>query len=400
MFERFKRLVGRSTTTTTVEGTSSVGLVSDWDNEFCLPYKRLSQMPEVVAAVNKIAEQIASMTIHLMENGVQGDRRINNELSRLIDINPSPMMSRRTFMINIVRGMLLEGNGNAAVLPITQNGLISELKILEPSKTSFVDTTDGYYGIKYNQTLYRHDEVLHFVDNPNPNKPYMGQGMQVLLKDIINNIQGADRIKSAFFNGGYVPPIVVKIDAMNDMFKEEKRREKLYNEYLSNTKAGRPWIIPADLIEVEQIKPIALKDLAVHEGVEIDKRTIASLFGVPPYYLGVGTFDIEEHRAFVNSRILPLAKEIEQVMTKRLILNPLWYLKFNTLSLYSYDIETLSKVGKEFHGAGIMTGNEVRNWVGLSPKDDLSELIALENYIPVKDLGKQGKLSKGGEEIE
>ena len=358
-------------------------------------YIPLSQTPEIVAAVNKIANLVGSMTIHLMTNTSKGDQRIKNELSRKIDINPNEFMTRNTFISAVTRALLLEGDGNAVIFPQTEKGLIKNLFLLPPDSVSFMQ--DGFgYKILYNGIQYEPNQLIHVLMNPDPNTPWKGTGNRKSLKTVAKTLNQASITKKGFMESKWKPSVIVKVDGLVDEFSSKEGRGKLLNRYIESNEAGQPWLIPAEQFDVVQVKPLSLNDLAIKDSVELDKKTVASLLDIPAFILGVGTFNNNEWNNFINTRIRSICIAIEQAYTKSLLINPDWYFRFNHRSLYSYDIQTISTVGCDLSTRGIITRNEVRDSLGYSPMDGLDELIILENYIPAGMIGNQKKLVNDG----
>lgn len=374
-----------------------------FDTLTCQGYTSLAHNPEISAGVDTIARLIGSMTIQLMRNTADGDVRIKpvddnplGGLARKIDINPNDYTTREQFIHWIVRTMYLEGNGNAVVYPETRAGYIRNLNPIPPAMASFIP--DGWgYKIVIDGKEYTPDGVLHFVLNPDSYYPWMGTGYRVSLAEVANNLKQASTTQKGFMASKWKPSIIVKVDALTDEFSTPAGRQKLLESYAMSGEAGEPWLIPAEQFSVEQVKPLTLSDLALDAMVTLDKRTVAAVLGIPPFVLGVGDFNRDQWNNFVNTTIMPLARSIEQEMTKKLLLDPSLFFRFNSWSLYSYSVTELVSAGAEMVDRMALRRNEWRGWLNLPPDADMNDLLALENYIPADRLGDQNKLSGGGE---
>lgn len=389
-----QRKIGRANVPYTRSKNPIGLLVSENDKGLeCTGYTSLANNPEVFTACRKIAMLISSMPIMLMENGKSGDIRIFNELSRKIDIEPNRNMTRRTWMESIVMNMMLYGRGNSVVKVYTSRGYLSNLEPIPAERVAFNPPIVGTkYQVIIDGKSYDPNDVLHFVDNPDRFYPWKGKGLTVVLQDVANNLKQASYTKKGFMSSKWKPSVIVKVDAMIDEFSSPEGRRKLLENYVESAEAGEPWLIPADQFDVTTIKPLSLADLAISDSVEMDKRTVASILGVPPFVLGVGDYHKDAWNAFVNNTVRIIAEEIEQELTKKLIINPKWYFKFNILSLMDWDIKTIADVFGSLSDRGFVTGNEVRDRIGMSPAEGLDEFRILENYIPYDMSALQKKL--------
>ena len=162
-------------------------------------YRPLTQCPEVMMCVNVYAELIASMTIHLMENGEHGDTRVKDELSRMVDITPNPLMTHQGFMETIVRTLMTEGN--QVTLPVFSGGLLMQLDPVPPSRVTFVPEGRGYR-VNVGGASFAPDEVIHFALNPDPEYPWRGMGYEVALFDVVRSIREKNPQVPVIASGG------------------------------------------------------------------------------------------------------------------------------------------------------------------------------------------------------
>lgn len=361
----------------------------------CQGYTSLADSPEVSTAVNTIARLIGAMTIHEMQNTPRGDIRIRNRISEMVDIEPNRYMTRANFIQWIVRTMFLQGRGNAVVFPRTERGELRELIPIPAAYAAFVPVGLWDYRIMINGTEFRPDDLLHFAANPGSFYPWLGTGYTVTLIDVANNLKQASATEKGFMSSKWKPSIIVKVDAFDEELSKPEGRQKILNDYVKSGEAGEPWLVPAEQFDVKEIRPLTLSDLALADFVKLDRQTVATILGVPPFVLGVGEFKRDEWNNFISTTIMPIAQIIEQELTRKLLPQGDLFFRFNARSLHNYSMDEMVKAGAEMVDRMAMRRNEWRDWMGLEPDPEMDDLLALENYIPADRLGDQKKLTGG-----
>lgn len=363
----------------------------------CAGYTSLDQDPTILTACQAIATLVGLVSWHILENTDGGDRRIKNELSRKIDINPNSYLTRADFYEAIAMNMLLYGNGNAIVRPHTEDGYLRDLEVVPMDRVTFVpDNTFGYgYWVYIDGIKYDPRDLLHFRLHPDKQYPWKGTGIKVAIKDVANNLKQAARTEKGYLSSEYKPPLIVKVQAMGEEFQSKEGRDSIAEDYLSTSKEGQPWIIPAEQMDVTSVKPLTLQDLAISDTVKLNKETAAAIVGVPSFLVGVGDFKKDEYNNFIQTTVKHIVEKIQQTITKALILSPNWYVKGNVWALLDWDLQQITTVFTEGGDRGWVTGNEFRDRINLEPKEGLDELKVLENYIPADKSGDQKKLNGG-----
>lgn len=356
-------------------------------------YTRAIDNEDVRKCIHKIADLVSDMTIMLMENTDIGDKRVRNELSKKIDIYPNKLMTKKQFYYRIVSDMAIYGN--SVVYPVVKDGYIDDLQLFDMSCVSYKDTADGCYNVYYKGKNYGYEDILHFVIIPDRNKPYKGEGYTKLIQSAVENLGQAEATKTAFHRSKWKPSLVISVNSDAEELADTDGRKKLLDSYISDTEQGKPWIIPADEIKVDSIRPLSLADLGIHDSIKLEKQVIANAFGVPAFMLGVGDYNKDEYNNFITTTVYSYAQILQQELTRKLLYKPDWYFKFNPRSLMMYDLSEKTTHVTQMVDRGMLNKNEGREQFDYSPSEaeGMNDYAVLENYIPVDMIGQQGKLN-------
>jgi HK97 family phage portal protein len=359
----------------------------------------------VYRCVNEIAKGASSVPFLLKNNN--GDVIESHPLISLL-YRPNPQQSYGEFF-NAVFGYLMLG-GNTYILRVqgTMN-LPRELHLLRPDRIE-IKGGSGVFPEKYEyrvngrvQNVYEVDQETGFSDLKqvklwHPLDDFYGCSPLTAAAMEVDQHNSATRHNINLLENGARPSGAVVFKPKDDQgyavqLSESQRQQLLtdLNQRFTGTKnAGRPMLLEGDFDWKEM--GLSPRDMDFINLKHMSATDIAMCFGVPSQLVGVPDAQTyanvaEARLALYEETIIPYLRKVESDLNEWLV--P----QFGDDIYFEYDVDEIPalserrrRIYENVLGAvdkGIMTRNEAREMLGLSPIDGADDLLVAANLFPL-----------------
>ena len=365
--------------------------------------------PTVEACVATISQTIAMLPIyHKRVSDKSGEVRVKKSLPVQTLYKPNPFQTKSEFMVDLVRNMLLEGNGYGVV----KRDNSYRIKYIYPqSKMSpyvSYDNEDVYYSGVSSDLIRLEDmipsrDVLH-IKMHTTTHPL--RGVTPLVAATIsassgNSIQGHI---NRFFQNMSRPSGVLSTDMTLSPDQTLELRAR-FNKLSQDLNTGGLPILSSGL----KYLPVSMSavDAEIIETYKMTKSDICSVFRVPPALIGdmeKATFANTEAlmKFWVSSGLGFIIEHLENSLNKLFNLPLNESIEFDTNFLLQADFKGRMDGYKVAVTGGFMTPNEARKKENLKPLEGGDDLYMQMQNVPLELTGQklQSDIDKVDQEVE
>lgn len=337
---------------------------------------------DVFTAIRVIASDIAG-------NPIQGS---NDKTTKLLNDNPNSQMNGFNFKFALAVNLLLNGNAFAEITR-DNSGRPTQLNFIKNSEMVVKqDDQSGIVTYNYKQSNTNSRQIapvnmLHFKYFTQDG--IVGVSPLYALKDQIQVQKSGNSLLNSFFKNGINGTSVLKVNQsdLSEASKENLRAQ--FEKANSGNNALKTVVLDSsmDLSNLE-VNTDVLKFINSNDW---SSRQIAEAFGIPIERLGVEN----SHSSNEQSNILYLQNSLSNyfaVFTSEINSKLAGTYTFNTDKLFSADPETNQDLAIKGYQAGLLTVNEARGKIGLTPIENGDQLLINTDYIPLNDMAKNKNL--------
>ena len=351
-----------------IPGVTTNTLMPDQHHEYISEEKSL-KLSAVYRAVDLISGAVAMLPITLYQDG----RRVENELSYLLNYEPNNINTRFGLFKLVVVDMLQRGN--AFLLIMRSGDTVEELRYIKPEEVTVLynkeDNRKRYYIKSFGDV--DDSDMLHFM-NLTTNGIHGVSVLEAARRSLgiaWSSEQSADNF---FERGGAVSGVLSSKAMLNEKQKLEVRQQ--WKEIMAPDIGGVA-VLGNDMTFTPIHASAADSQLLESRGFNVAE--IARFYGISPTLLGdltrssYATFEATT-LDFLTNCLQPRLTNIEQELNRKLLLKrEKQVLKMH----FAYETEDLLRCAKtemaqyyrDLIQNGIMTVNEVRGKLDLEPVD-------------------------------
>ena len=358
----------------------------------------------VYRCVNEVSKGASAVPFRVKS----GDQVI--ESSPLVSLlnRPNPQQSYSEFFNSLFGFLLLGGNSYILRLQGSMN-VPRELHLLRPDRIE-IKGGQGVFPEKYEyrvngtiRNVYEVDQESGFSDLKqvklwHPMDDFYGCSPLTAAAMEVDQHNSATKHNINLLENGARPSGAVVFRPKDDQGYQvqlsDSQRQQLMtdlNQRFSGTKnAGRPMLLEGDFDWKEM--GLSPKDMDFINLKHMSATDIAMCFGVPSQLVGVPDAQTyanvaEARLALYEETIIPYLRKVESDLNEWLV--PM----FGEDLTFEYDIDQIPALSERRRriyenvlgavNAGIMTRNEAREMIGLSPIDGADDLLVQANLFPL-----------------
>ena len=361
----------------------------------------------VYRCVNEIAKGASSVGFMVKS----GDEILETHPLISLLSRPNPLQSGSEFFNSLYGYLLL--SGNSYMLGINGlSGLPKEVHLLRPDRIAVKGRVGGVFPSRYEysingtvQSTYNVDQSTGYSELKqtklwHPLDDFYGCSPLTAAAMEVDQHNSATRHNINLLENGARPSGAVVFKPQDDqgykMQLSESQRQQLLTDlnqrFAGSKNAGRPMLLEGDFDWKEM--GLSPRDMDFLNMKHMAATDIALCFGVPSQLVGVPdnqTYSnvAEARLALYEETIIPYLRKVESDINEWLV--P----QYDQDITFEYDIDSIPALSERRRviyanviGAvekGIMTRNEAREMVGLSPVDGADDLLVPANLFALND---------------
>ena len=340
-----------------------------------------------------------------------GDDIIESHPAMALLNRPNPLQSYSEFFNSLYGYLLL--SGNSYVMRITGiGGAPKELHLLRPDRIEIKGRNGAVFPERYEYSINGKVQSVYDVDQENgfsdlkqvklwhPMDDYYGCSPLTAAATEVDQHNSETRHNINLLENGARPSGAVifkpKDDQGYQMQLSESQRQQLLTDlnqrFQGSKNAGRPLLLEGDFDWREM--GLSPRDMDFLNMKHMSATDIALCFGVPSQLVGVPDSQTysnvaEARLALYEETIIPYLKKVESDMNE-------WLMpQYDDNIEFCYDIDSIPALSERRRiiyenvisavDKGIMTRNEARELVGLSPMDGADDLLVPANLFALND---------------